>query len=112
MIEPAPQGLDFKLERFQCAPRQGVGKRSADAGKLAAEAINRGIEIAGRPQRVNSGVELAQLAFEAGTIQLWRRPVFPAFVTSGRTALARRIGQYRFKTERAFAGAIAFDLFR
>ena len=111
MIEPVPQSLDFKLERFQRAPRQSFGKRSADVRKLASEAINRDVEITGRSQRVNSGVEVAQLAFEAGNIQPWRRPVFPAFVTNWRTALVRRIGQCRFKIERALACAIAFDFF-
>src|ERR1700733_1571769 len=101
MIEAVPQSLDFKLERFQCAPRQSFGERSADVGKLAAETIDCDVEIAGRSQRVNSGVEVAQLAFEVANIQPWCGPVFPAFVTSGRTALVRRIGQYRLETERA-----------
>src|ERR1700683_3988649 len=111
MIEPVPQGLDFKLERFQRAPRQRFGERSTDVGKLAAEPINRGVDITSRSQRVNSRVEVAQLAFKAGNIQPWRRRIFTAFVTSGRTALVRRIGSYRLKTERAFA-AVALNFFR
>jgi hypothetical protein len=65
VIDALPQRLDFDLERLDRAPRQRFGQRAADVGEIGAQGLDRRLEFACRPQRLDARRDLPQLPVEA-----------------------------------------------